>query len=76
MITKYDKVNKYFENLREEVKTLPEVKYYDDEIKQVNDSVRNVQNLVEVLENKLNKKIAGLKESILVVPPTETIQIP
>jgi len=69
--TKYDKVNKYFENLREEVKTLPEVKYYDDEIKQVNDSVRNVQNLVEVLENKLNKKIAGLKESILVVPPTE-----
>jgi len=76
--TKYDKVNKYFENLREEVKTLPEVKYYDDEIEKVNESVKkvdesvkSVQNLVEVLENKLNKKIAGLKESILVVPPTE-----
>ena len=27
--------------------------------------------MVEVLENKLNKKIKGLKESILVVPPTE-----
>ena len=69
--TKYDKVNKYFDNLREEVKALPEVKYYDKEIDKVNQSVKSVQNLVEVLENKLNKKIAGLKESILVVPPTE-----
>ena len=69
--TKYDKVIKYFDNLREEVKTLPEVKYYDEEIDKVNQSVKSVQNLVEVLENKLNKKIAGLKESILVVPPTE-----
>tara|TARA_B100001109_G_scaffold59348_1_gene48088 strand:- start:9131 stop:10969 length:1839 start_codon:yes stop_codon:yes gene_type:complete len=69
--TKYDKVNKYFDNLREEVKALPEVKYYDEEIDKVNQSVKSVQNLVEVLENKLNKKIAGLKESILVVPPTE-----
>jgi|TARA_Y100000287_G_scaffold45082_1_gene35159 hypothetical protein len=69
--TKYDKVIKYFDNLREEVKALPEVKYYDEEIDKVNQSVKSVQNLVEVLENKLNKKIAGLKESILVVPPTE-----
>ena len=40
------------------------VKYYDEEIDKVNQSVKKVQNLVEVLENKLNKKIAGLKESM------------
>ena len=78
----YDRVTKYFDNLKEDVRLLPEsfpeVKYYDSEIEQVNESVKkvdqsvkSVQNLVEVLENKLNKKIAGLKESILVVPPTE-----
>tara|TARA_B100001939_G_scaffold277762_1_gene246142 strand:- start:1051 stop:2919 length:1869 start_codon:yes stop_codon:yes gene_type:complete len=67
----YSKINKYFDGLREEVRSLPEVKYYDDQIDKVNESVKSVKNLVEVLENKLNKKIAGLKESILVVPPTE-----
>ena len=61
----------YFDELKREINSLPEVKYYDEEIDKVNDSVQNVKNLVEVLENKLNKKIAGLKESILVVPPTE-----
>ena len=67
----YSKINKYFDGLREEVRSLPEVKYYDDQIDKVNESVKSVKNLVEVLENKLNKKIAGLKESILVVPPSE-----
>ena len=66
-----DLVNDYFNSLRDEVEQLPEVKYYDEEIEQVNASIKSVKNLVEVLENKLNKKIAGLKESILVVPPTE-----
>ena len=61
----------YFEDLREEIRSLPEVKYYDEQINEVNKSISSVKNLVEVLENKLNKKIAGLKESILVVPPTE-----
>ena len=67
----YSKINKYFDGLREEVRSLPEVKYYDDQIDKVNESVKSIENLVEVLENKLNKKIAGLKESILVVPPSE-----
>ena len=66
-----DLVSDYFNSLRDEVEQLPEVKYYDEEIEQVNASIKSVKNLVEVLENKLNKKIAGLKESILVVPPTE-----
>ena len=67
----YSKINKYFDGLREEVRSLPEVKYYDDQIDKVNESVKSIENLVEVLENKLNKKIAALKESILVVPPSE-----
>ena len=67
---KHDKINEYFNSLKEEIKSLPEVKYYDEEIQRVTASVNQVQNLVEVLEHKLNKKIAGLKESILVVPPT------
>ena len=69
--SKIDTVNDYFNSLKEEIGLLPEVKYYDEEIKQVNKSVQSVKNLVEQLENKLTKKIAGLKESILVVPPTE-----
>ena len=69
--SRIDKLNEYYGNLVEEVSRLPEVKYYDKEIDKVNQSISSVKNLVEVLENKLNKKIAGLKESILVVPPTE-----
>ena len=69
--TKIDKLNEYFKYLVEEISELPEVKYYDEQIDEVNKSISSVKNLVEVLENKLNKKIAGLKESILVVPPTE-----
>ena len=68
---KIDKLNEYFKYLVEEIENLPEVKYYDEQIEDVNQSIQSVKNLVEVLENKLNKKIAGLKESILVVPPTE-----
>jgi len=69
--TQYSEVDSYLNSLKEEITNLPEVKYYDEQIDKVNESVKSVKNLVEVLENKLNKKIAGLKESILVVPPTE-----
>ena len=67
----YIEVSEFFQSLKEEVSNLPKVKYYDEEIEKVNQSVDNVRKLVEVLENKLNKKISGLKESILVVPPTD-----
>ena len=68
---KDSKVNVYLRGLKEEIDNLPEVRYYDEQISEVSDSVKSVRNLVEVLENKLNRKIEGLKESILVVPPTE-----
>ena len=69
--TQYTEFDNYLNTLKEQISNLPEVKYYDEQIKEVNESVKSVKNLVEVLENKLNKKIAGLKESILVVPPSE-----
>ena len=69
--TQYTEFDNYLNSLKKQISNLPEVKYYDEQIKDVNESVKSVKNLVEVLENKLNKKIAGLRESILVVPPSE-----
>ena len=69
---KYSDLNNYLDGIKTEISNLPEVpevKYYDEEIEQVTKSVRTVTNLVGELENKLNKKIEGLKESILVNPP-------
>ena len=64
----YSDLTTYLNGIKDQI---PEVKYYDEEIEQVNKSISSVKNLVDLLENKLNKKIAGLKESILVVPPDE-----
>ena len=71
---KIDQVNSYFETLKHEVGNLPEVKYYDEEIKSVNDSVKTVENLIGILEKKLNKKISSIEESILVSSEPEEIK--
>ena len=65
----YSDLTNYLNGIKREISDLPEVKYYDEDIKEVNKSVSHVKNLVNELENKLNKKIKGLKESILVNPP-------
>lgn len=67
----YSDLTTYLNGIKDQIPEVPEVKYYDEEIEQVNKSISSVKNLVELLEHKLNKKIAGLKESILVVPPDE-----
>ena len=71
---KIDQVNSYFETLKHEVDNLPEVKYYDEEIKNVNDSVKTVESLIGILEKKLNKKISSIEESILVSSEPEEIK--
>ena len=48
---KIDQVNSCFETLKSEIENLPEVKCYDEEIKDVNDSVSTVKNLVKILES-------------------------
>ena len=68
----YSDLTTYLNGIKDqipEIPEIPEVKYYDEEIEEVSKSVRTVTNLVGELENKLNKKIEGLKESILVNPP-------
>ena len=67
----YSDLTNYLNGIKREISDLPEVKYYDEDIKEVNKSVSHVKNLVNELENKLNKKIKGLKESILVNPPEQ-----
>ena len=67
----YSDLTTYLNGIKDQIPEVPEVKYYDEEIEQVNKSISSVKNLVDLLEHKLNKKIAGLKESILVVPPDE-----
>ena len=71
--TKLENVSSYFKSLVDSIPEpqIPEVKYYDEEIQGVSESVSHVKNLVSELENKLNKKIEGLKESILVNPPED-----
>ena len=65
----YSDLTTYLNGIKDQIPVIPEVKYYDEEIEEVSKSVRTVTNLVGELENKLNKKIEGLKESILVNPP-------
>ena len=65
----YSDLTTYLNSIKDQIPVVPEVKYYDEEIEEVSKSVRTVTNLVGELENKLNKKIEGLKESILVNPP-------
>ena len=64
-------LNEFFESLKKQVGDLPKVKYYDEDIDRVERSVKNVQSLVEVLEEKLNKKIEDVKEGLLNIPPSE-----
>ena len=61
---KYSKVNIYLRGLKEEISNLPEVKYYDQQIDEVNQSVEDVRSLVGILEDKLNEKIEDLRKTI------------
>ena len=57
----------YFENLKEEISNLPEVKYYDDEIKYVREDIKDLYSLVKTIKSEQK----GLQESILREPPEE-----
>jgi hypothetical protein len=57
----------YFENLKEEISNLPEVKYYDDEIKYVREDIKDLYNLVKTIKSEQK----DLQESLLREPPEE-----
>jgi len=58
---------KYFDNLKEEISNLPEVKYYDDDIRYVRQDIKDLYELVRTIKSEQK----DLQESILREPPNE-----
>ena len=58
---------KYFTDLREEVENLPEVKYYDDEIKNLREDFIDLRVLVKTIREEQQSLIEGLLNE----PPSE-----
>lgn len=57
----------YFENLKKEISSLPEVKYYDEDIKHVREDIKDLYDLVRTIKSEQK----NLQESILREPPEE-----
>ena len=57
----------YFEELKKKISNLPEVKYYDDDIKHVRNDIKDLYDLVETIKSEQR----DLQESILREPPEE-----
>jgi cytoskeletal protein CcmA (bactofilin family) len=57
----------YFENLKKEISSLPEVKYYDEDIKHVRKDIKDLYDLVRTIKSEQK----DLQESILREPPEE-----
>ena len=61
---------KYFEELRKEVSELPEVKYYDEDIKDVKSNIKELYEIVELIKSE-QQSIQELQEGLLNEPPNE-----
>ena len=65
---------KYFEELRKEVSELPEVKYYDEDIKDVKSSIKQLYEIVELIKSEqqnIQEIQEELQEGLLNEPPNE-----
>ena len=60
---------KYFTDLREEVTNLPEVKYYDDDIRHVKTDIKELFDLVKTIRTE-QKELQDIKEGLLNEPPS------
>jgi len=60
----------YFEDLRNEISSLPEVKYYDDDIRHVKTDIKELFKLVMTIKTE-QKEIKDLQEGLLNEPPSE-----
>ena len=58
---------KYFSDLKTEISELPEVKYYDDDIKNVKTDIKELFNLVKLIKSEQKE----LQEGLLNEPPSE-----
>ena len=61
----------YFEDLKKEISNIPEIKYYDNELRKVNLEIKEIRNLVSAI--KLEQKVIqeSLEEGLLNEPPNE-----
>lgn len=70
---KYDKLNRFYDILKEQIIDLPEIKNYDEEIKRVDHSVYTIKNLVTEIDRRLTSKVnkikLDMKEGLLNIPP-------
>ena len=70
---KYDKLNRFYDILKEQIIDLPEIKNYDEEIKRVDHSVYSIRNLVTEIDRRLTSKVnkikLDMKEGLLNIPP-------
>jgi hypothetical protein len=55
---------KYFNDLKEEITNLPEVKYYDEDLKKVGKEIKSVEKLVENKVSFLNTDFKTLKKEL------------
>ena len=65
---------KYFEELRKEVSELPEVKYYDEDIKDVKSNIKELYEIVELIKSEqqsIQELQEELQEGLLNEPPNE-----
>ena len=62
---------KYFEELRKEVSELPEVKYYDEDIKDVKSNIKELYEIVELIKSEQKNIQEELQEGLLNEPPNE-----
>ena len=60
----------YFEDLKNEISSLPEVKYYDDDIRHVKTDIKELFKLVMTIKTE-QKEIKDLQEGLLNEPPSE-----
>jgi hypothetical protein len=61
----------YFEDLKEQISGLPEVKYYDEDIKHVRNDIKDLYDLVKTIKSEQKELQENLQESLLREPPEE-----
>ena len=62
---------KYFEDLREQISNLPEVKYYDDDLRYIRSDIKELRSLVRTIKSEQESIQESLQEGLLNEPPTE-----
>ena len=61
----------YFEQLRTEISNLPEVKYYDEDLRHVRKDIKELFDIVKTIKNEQDSIQESLQEGLLNEPPNE-----